>query len=180
MRFAFSTVSCPKWDFETIVARAKEYGYEGVEVRGFLNESILTASNPFLTDARKLRDLFDDNDLDNFINQKMLEASHFASNIYVNTGAKAALEFLSNLLVMGDAVKNTIPEVIFIDINMPMMDGFQFAEHFLQNLEHKLPPIKLVILTSSVFEHDRQRAREISPAIVFLNKPLSKTLLDSI
>ena len=64
MRFAFSTVSCPKWDFDTIVARAKEYGYQGVEVRGFLNEAILTASNPFLTDARKLRDLFDDNDLD--------------------------------------------------------------------------------------------------------------------
>jgi sugar phosphate isomerase/epimerase len=64
MRFAFSTVSCPKWDFDTIVARAKEYGYEGVEVRGFLNEAILTASNPFLTDPRKLRDQFDDNDLD--------------------------------------------------------------------------------------------------------------------
>ena len=64
MKFAFSTVSCPKWDFDTIVARAKEYGYEGVEVRGFLNESILTASNPFLTDPRKLRALFDDNDLD--------------------------------------------------------------------------------------------------------------------
>src|SRR4030095_1729494 len=64
MKFAFSTVSCPKWDFDTIVARAKEYGYEGVEVRGFLNENILTASNPFLTDPRKLRDLFNDNDLD--------------------------------------------------------------------------------------------------------------------
>jgi sugar phosphate isomerase/epimerase len=64
MRFAFSTVGCPKWDFDMIVARAKEYGYEGVEVRGFLNEAILTASNAFLTDPRKLRDLFDDNDLD--------------------------------------------------------------------------------------------------------------------
>jgi sugar phosphate isomerase/epimerase len=64
MRFAFSTVGCPKWDFDTIVARAKEYGYEGVEIRGFLNEAILTASNPFLTDPLKLRDLFDDNDLD--------------------------------------------------------------------------------------------------------------------
>ena len=33
MKFAFSTVSCPKWDFDTIAARAKEYGYDGVEVR---------------------------------------------------------------------------------------------------------------------------------------------------
>ena len=58
MHFAFSTVACPTWDFETIVNRAKEYGYDGVEIRGFLNESILTASNVFLTDAKKLRSLF--------------------------------------------------------------------------------------------------------------------------
>jgi len=58
MKFAFSTVSCPKWDFETILARAKEYGYDGVEIRGFLNEAILTASNVFLTDPAKIRDQF--------------------------------------------------------------------------------------------------------------------------
>jgi sugar phosphate isomerase/epimerase len=58
MKFAFSTVSCPKWDFETIAARAKEYGYQGVELRGFLNESLLTASNPFLTDPNKVRGIF--------------------------------------------------------------------------------------------------------------------------
>jgi sugar phosphate isomerase/epimerase len=58
MNFAFSTVSCPKWDFQTIATRAKEYGYDGVEVRGFLNESILTASNVFLTDPAKLKSLF--------------------------------------------------------------------------------------------------------------------------
>jgi sugar phosphate isomerase/epimerase len=59
MKFAFSTVSCPKWDFETIVARAKEYGYAGVEIRGFLNESLLTASNVFLTDPAKVRSIFE-------------------------------------------------------------------------------------------------------------------------
>jgi sugar phosphate isomerase/epimerase len=58
MKFAFSTISCPTWDFETIANRAKEYGYDGVEVRGFLNESILTASNVFLTEPTKLKSLF--------------------------------------------------------------------------------------------------------------------------
>src|SRR5437773_1440968 len=58
MKFAFSTVSCPKWDFETIALRAKEYGYDGVEIRGFLNESILTASNVFLTDPGKFSRIF--------------------------------------------------------------------------------------------------------------------------
>lgn len=58
MKFAFSTVACPKWDFETIAARAKEYGYDGVEVRGFLNETILTAANVFLSDPAKIRSTF--------------------------------------------------------------------------------------------------------------------------
>ena len=58
MRFAFSTVSCPKWDFETICARAKEYGYGGVEIRGFLNESMLTAANVFHSDPAKVRAMF--------------------------------------------------------------------------------------------------------------------------
>ncbi len=58
MHFAFSTLACPTWDFETIVGSANEYGYEGVEIRGFLNESILTASNIFLSDARKVRGVF--------------------------------------------------------------------------------------------------------------------------
>ena len=58
MKFAFSTVSCPKWDFETICARAKEYGYEGVEIRGFLNESMLTAANVFHSDPDKVRAMF--------------------------------------------------------------------------------------------------------------------------
>src|ERR1700679_675090 len=59
MKFAFSTIACPAWDFETIAARAKEYGYDGVEVRGFLNESILTAANVFLTSAAKVRSIFE-------------------------------------------------------------------------------------------------------------------------
>ena len=60
MKFAFSTVACPKWDFETIASRAKEYGYDGVEIRGFLNEAILSAANVFLSDPKKIKRLFSD------------------------------------------------------------------------------------------------------------------------
>jgi sugar phosphate isomerase/epimerase len=64
MKFAFSTIGCPTWDFDTCVLRAKEYGYDGVELRGFLNESILTASNPFLSDPAKVRKTFADANID--------------------------------------------------------------------------------------------------------------------
>jgi sugar phosphate isomerase/epimerase len=56
MKFAFSTVSAPTWDFETLVARAKEYGYDGVEIRALADR---TAANPLLTDPAKLRQQFD-------------------------------------------------------------------------------------------------------------------------
>ena len=59
MKFAFSTVSCPTWDFDTIVARAREYGYGGVEIRGFLDEPSATTADLFKTDPDNLRRTFD-------------------------------------------------------------------------------------------------------------------------
>jgi sugar phosphate isomerase/epimerase len=58
MKFAFSTIGCPQWDFPTLVAKAKEYGYAGVEIRGFLNENTLTAANPFVGDPSAIRKTF--------------------------------------------------------------------------------------------------------------------------
>lgn len=58
MKLAFSTVCCPTWDFETLVARAAEFGYQGVELQGSPDESKLTASNVFLTEPAKIERLF--------------------------------------------------------------------------------------------------------------------------
>jgi len=124
--------------------------------------------------------LIDDNELDNFINEKTLEANHFAKKIYVNTSAKSALEFLNNLITMGVECESMYPEVIFVDINMPIMDGFQFIEYYMKNIEEKMSKPKLVILTSSVYHEDKQKANEISKSIIFLNKPLTKVMLDKI
>jgi sugar phosphate isomerase/epimerase len=60
MKFAFSTVSSPAWDFQTVVAKATEYGYDGVEIRAFSNENVLTAANVFLSDPQKVRRLFEE------------------------------------------------------------------------------------------------------------------------
>ena len=124
--------------------------------------------------------LIDDSELDNFINEKTLEANNFAKKIYVHTSAKSALEFLNNLVTMGEDYSDVYPQVLFIDINMPMMDGFQFIDHFKKSSEKNLKQPKLVILTSSVYNEDRQKATDISKDIIFLNKPLTKPMLDSI
>lgn len=122
--------------------------------------------------------LVDDSELDNFINQKIVEASLFSEKIYVNTSAMGALEFMQNLEVAGEG--GVYPEVIFVDLNMPIMDGFQFITALRQLPAFKKHQAKLVILTSSVSPKDRLKAAEMGGGIVFLNKPLTREMLDFI
>jgi len=124
--------------------------------------------------------LVDDSELNNFINQKTIEANHFANKVYLNTGSKSAIEFLKNLEIAGTETSNFFPEVIFVDLNMPMIDGFQFIEHLKNILPNNFKAIKLVILTSSITPSDKERAQKISKEIVFLNKPLTKEMLNQI
>ncbi|MGE0567747.1 MAG: response regulator [Bacteroidia bacterium] len=124
--------------------------------------------------------LIDDDELANFINQKMLESVNFSKNIYVNTSAKSALEFIANVENLKESGKAMLPEVIFIDLNMPLMDGFQFIEVLKEKHQEIIKKSKLIVLTSSLFEQDHVKAKEILPSIMFYTKPLSADMLKSL
>lgn len=124
--------------------------------------------------------LLDDNELDNFINEKIIEANNFSEKVYVNSSGKSALEFLSNLNATGTSSGSIYPEAIFIDINMPMMDGFQFISNLKKMPGGTPKDCKLIILTSSIYPEDRNKAMDISKDIIFLNKPLTAEMLNSI
>ncbi|MGE0567225.1 MAG: response regulator [Bacteroidia bacterium] len=124
--------------------------------------------------------LIDDNEMDNFINQKIMEAVNFAGEIYTNTNGLSALEFLKNLYIKQDNLTEMLPDVIFVDLNMPLINGFQFIEQF-----YLLPNVfadtcKIVILTSSLNEEDKSIAKKLNPNIAFLNKPLTEEALLSV
>lgn len=124
--------------------------------------------------------LIDDNEMDNFINQKILEANSFAEKIYTNTNGLSALEFLKNLYVKRETLDEMLPDVIFVDLNMPLVNGFQFIEKFYEMPEEVVRKSKIVILTSSLNVNDREVAQRLNPEIVFLNKPLTSESLSSI
>lgn len=123
--------------------------------------------------------LIDDSEIDNFINQKMIEGCNFAEKIYVHTSSKSALEFLANF-ERAHLPEDLIPEIIFLDINMPIMDGFQFAEEFGKSCPKIYDKIKIVFLTSSLNPVDQKRAMNVRGVYSFLNKPLGKDHLDKL
>ena len=119
--------------------------------------------------------LVDDNEIDNLINQKMIEASGICEHIFVHSGAKSAIEFLKNIekLIKGN-VNLYLPELLFLDIDMPLMDGFQFLDEFDKLSDVIKNHCKIVMLTSSLNPQDMSKAKKNINVLKYLNKPLTQ------
>ena len=108
--------------------------------------------------------LIDDNEMDNVFHEVILRRSGFTGEILVFEQAQQALDYLQ-------ADETHAPTLIFLDINMPRMDGFEFAREVKVALQH-LPSATIVMLSSSSAEHDKEKAAGISTISGFIVKPL--------
>jgi CheY-like chemotaxis protein len=124
--------------------------------------------------------LIDDNEIDNLINHKMVESVGIAEKIYVHTGAKSGIEFLRNIEKLPDLADKILPEVIFLDIDMPLMDGFQFLDLFGKLSESTKKRCKIVMLTSSINPHDISKSKNYDYVVKYMNKPLTNKSLASL
>jgi CheY-like chemotaxis protein len=118
--------------------------------------------------------LVDDNSMDNMVNGQLITSSGFAKKINTFDSGTAMLEFLKS------ASHEELPEVIFLDIIMPGMDGFQFLEAFEKLDESILKKCKVVMLSSSDSFKDLNRANKNKLVRKFLNKPLTIEMLAAI
>jgi CheY-like chemotaxis protein len=119
--------------------------------------------------------LVDDNEIDNLINQKMIEASNICEHIFIHSGAKSAIEFLKNIEKLAKGPLDLyLPEIIFLDIDMPLMDGFQFLDEFERLSEGIRKHCKVVMLTSSLNPQDMNKAKKNQFVLKYINKPLTQ------
>jgi CheY-like chemotaxis protein len=121
--------------------------------------------------------LLDDDDIANFLNRKLIDVCNFSKEVQVNNKPLEALAFVKQLVESNSA---NYPEVFFIDLNMPVMNGFEFLEQLKNLLGNKFNESKIAVLTSSVDPSDKNKVTRISQNVLFFNKPLTEKMLDSI
>ncbi|MGR6087233.1 MAG: response regulator [Arcticibacter sp.] len=120
--------------------------------------------------------LVDDNEIDNFINERIIVSSGFCANVVVKFSADAALEYLRE--VSSDPAQ--VPDVIFLDLNMPVKDGFGFLADFASLNNNVKSKSKVIVLSSSISPDDINRASVNPHVYKYLNKPLSEKYLDAV
>lgn len=118
--------------------------------------------------------LIDDSDIDLFIQRRFLEVYNFSSELLLYKSAEEALGWLKN--INGE----TAPDIIFLDLNMPEIDGFSFLKNF-KDLPDKIKiKSKIVVLTSSNSSKDREQAFSFKNVIQFITKPLKQADIEDL
>lgn len=120
--------------------------------------------------------LVDDNDTDNFISKRIIEITRFANRVEAKNSGKAALDYLRD----NQHVAENLPELIFLDINMPIVDGFVFLYEFEKFSEMVRNRCKVIILSSSDNKRDIDKIVNNNHVIKFVTKPLTEVALDEI
>jgi CheY-like chemotaxis protein len=118
--------------------------------------------------------LIDDSDIDLFIQQRFLEVCDFSRKLVSYKSADEALQWLFS------APLQEQPDVIFLDLNMPKTDGFEFLKRFAQLPEHLTTQTRVIILTSSNRKADVEKAMTHKNVVHFITKPIKQSDIEEI
>lgn len=113
--------------------------------------------------------IIDDDTIYQFTTVKVIELENIAKKIVVFSDGEEAIEFLIENVDSAD----TLPDIIFLDINMPYMDGWEFLEEYAKLKPHLPKAIVIYIVSSSVSSMDMDRAKSISDVTDYIVKPIT-------
>lgn len=110
--------------------------------------------------------VIDDDDINIFIIKKIVEKTGYNVNMVSKANGLLAIDYLKATLD-----KDDFPHLILIDINMPVLNGWEFLDAYEElNIT---PRVDMYMLSSSVYENDIEKAKTYAKVKGFISKPLS-------
>jgi response regulator RpfG family c-di-GMP phosphodiesterase len=127
--------------------------------------------------TKRITMLVDDCSIDNFVNKKMILSYQFAETVIVFKNSTKAMEYLRK--VDTDTSGNLeIPDIIFLDMNMPVLNGEDFLSEFDALSDKTKKHCRVVILSGSIDSCEVKRLSKNSHVIKWISKPLIKQNFD--
>tara|TARA_R110002050_G_scaffold67407_1_gene145863 strand:+ start:1414 stop:1839 length:426 start_codon:yes stop_codon:yes gene_type:complete len=120
--------------------------------------------------------LIDDDNATNFLHKFVINKTACTENIVVVENGQEALEYLQSK----ENKPTPQPNIIFLDINMPIMNGWKFLEEYEKLNTNKKDDIILIMLTTSLNPDDLKKAQSFSAVKGYRNKPLTVEIIEEI
>ena len=117
--------------------------------------------------------IIDDNDIDNFITQRVLNKANFTKQVNICTSGAEGLDYIKKNINDLD----NIPDVIFLDLNMPVVDGFVFLFEFEDFPERIKKKCKVIVLSSLLNKDTINKVLRNEFVTDFISKPLTQVAL---
>ncbi|HVZ26855.1 MAG TPA: response regulator [Sediminibacterium sp.] len=122
----------------------------------------------------------DDDTISLTISQLLLKRAGFAEEVDTVIDGSEALDYFEKIFNQSDAPASIAPELILLDINMPVMNGWEFLQEYTFRFLEKLPNTRIVILSSTIDPEDFALAKHYPVVIQFISKPLSTENLEEL